>query len=57
MKTSELVLVPESTNTGARSEPTIPIPAISRESQRTAVTSASAPTAPAMTRPVTGESR
>ena len=57
MNTSELVLVPASTRTGARSEPTIPIPAISCEFQRTAVASASAPTAPATTRPTDGDTR
>ena len=57
MNTSELVAVPEPTSTGASSAPTIPIPAISWESQRTAVTSANAPTAPAITRPSTGDRR
>ena len=55
MNTSALVLVPQSTNTGARSEPTIPMPAISCESQRTAAASANTPTAPAITRPTDGD--
>ena len=57
MNTSELVGVPASTNTGASSEPTIPMPAISCEFQRTAVTSASAPMTSAITRPSEDDSK
>ena len=49
--------VPESTRTGDRSAPMIPIAAISRDSQRTAISVATAPTRPATSSPTAGSTR